>query len=179
MALRNLIDGQTIKIDNHNRGGEFEWGKGVHMHKRMNKDKYSGAEVLIYLDEDKDLEFSSIRGGAEVQNRIKNEIRRAFKKASVRTKFIRSFYKSLQNVLDASNINDSNERNKLVEQAALRIIRLFSLNDEIQEHFIKEANDIFLFSQDEGMTPAVLAINANTKSIALGFNQNIVTEMTK
>ena len=71
MALRNLIDGQTIKIDNHNRGGEFEWGKGVHMHKRMNKDKYSGAEVLIYLDEDKDLEFSSIIGGAEFQNRIK------------------------------------------------------------------------------------------------------------
>lgn len=37
MALSNLLNNQTITIDNHNRGGNvLEWDKSLHIHKRMN-----------------------------------------------------------------------------------------------------------------------------------------------
>ena len=60
MALSSLIDGQTIKIDNHNIGTLYEWSKAIHLHKRMNSDKYRGAEVIIPIAEDGELDFESL-----------------------------------------------------------------------------------------------------------------------
>ena len=60
--LRQLINGQTIKIDNHNCGKEVIWDRSIHFHKRMNSKKYRGAEVIIPIAEDGELEFRKIEG---------------------------------------------------------------------------------------------------------------------
>ena len=61
MALSSLIDGQTIKIDNHNIGTLYQWDEAIHLHKRMNSDKYRGAEVIIPIAIDGKLEFNKSR----------------------------------------------------------------------------------------------------------------------
>ena len=59
--LSKIIDGQTIRIDNHYRGVELDSLKGVHIHKVMNSDKYRGAEILIPVGEDEDILFRKIK----------------------------------------------------------------------------------------------------------------------
>lgn len=177
MAIRNLIDGQTIKIDNHNRGEKIEWGTGIHLHKRMNMDRYAGAEVIIYIDNDKDLEFRSITGGVDEKIRLRNEIRKAFKNVTIRKHFIESFYKSLQNILDASCIKDANERYKLAEQAAKRIIRLFELKDSAVQWFEDGANEFFSFSQGTDSDYAIVALNADENSITVGCDMDHIIKM--
>ena len=174
MAIQNLIDGQTIKIDNHNSGTEIVWGTGIHLHKRMNKDKYAGAEVLIYIDEDKDMEFRSVTGGEEEKKRLQNEIRRAFKNVTIRKQFIESFYRSLRNILDASCIKDPNERYKLAEQASKRIVRLFGLKEKISDHFMADLNEVFVFSQGKNGDVAIVTLNAEEQSVTIGRDMDNV-----
>lgn len=174
MSLRKLIDGQTIKIDNHNSGTEIVWGTGIHLHKRMNKDKYAGAEVLIYIGEDKDIEFRSIVGGDDEKKRLQNEISKAFKNVTIRSQFIKSFYTSLQDILDASCIRDADERYKLAEQAAKRIVRILGLKEKVAEWFVDGVNEYFLFSQGESSDNAIVVLNAYEKSITIGRDMDNV-----
>lgn len=176
MSLRKLIDGQTIKIDNHNNGTAIVWGTGIHLHKRMNKDKYAGAEVLIYIGEDKDIEFRSMVGGDDEKKRLQNEISRAFKNVTVRNQFVESFYKSLQNILDASCIEDTNERYKLAEQASIRIVRLFGLKEKVRDHFIAGLNEFFVFSQGKNGDVAIVTLNAGESSVTIGRDMDYVTK---
>lgn len=46
-----LIKGQTVSIDNHDRanGQPILFDYRIHIHKRMNRDKHSGIEILISL----------------------------------------------------------------------------------------------------------------------------------
>lgn len=64
MALSNLLNNQTITIDNHNRGGNvLEWDKSLHIHKRMNSGCKSSVECEIYFAaKDKAIVFSNERG---------------------------------------------------------------------------------------------------------------------
>lgn len=177
MAIRNLIDGQTITIDNHNSGTEIEWGEGVHLHKRMNKDKYAGAEVLIYIGEDKELEFRSVIGGDEEKIRLQNEIRKAFKNVTIRKQFVESFYKSLRNILDASCVKDENERYKLAKQAATRIVRLFGLKEKMAEWFVNGVNEFFVFTQGENSDNTIVVLNAEEPSITIGRDMDYVSKV--
>ena len=176
MAIKSLIDGQTITIDNHNAGVQNEWGKGVHLHKRMNKDKYAGAQVLIYIDEDKDLEFRSVTGGEEEKKRLQNEIRKAFKNVSIRKQFVESFYKSLRNILDSNCVKDENERYKLAKQAATRIVRLFGLKEKVTEWFFDGVNEFFVFTQGDNSNNAIVVLNAEEPSITIGSDMDYVTK---
>ena len=174
MSLRKLIDGQTITIDNHNSGTEIVWGTGIHLHKRMNKDKYAGAEVLIYIGEDKDIEFRSIVGGDDEKKRLQNEISKAFKNVTIRSQFIKSFYTSLRNILDASCIEDTNERYKLAEQASKRIVRLFGLKEKVSAHFTEGLNEFFVFSQGKNCDDVIVALNTDENSITIGRDMDNV-----
>lgn len=57
--LYPLINGQTIRIDNHRYDTEF---KGLHIHKIMNNNHYNGAEFLIPIDTNYKLTFRKLRG---------------------------------------------------------------------------------------------------------------------
>lgn len=152
MALKQLIDGQTILIDNHCRGYEFEWGKGVHLHKRMDRDKFSGAEVLVPLYEDaKDLQldFRHLRG--ENQTKIKNEIKDAFKDKGIRNRFIHSFYKALDEILKKERIGRIEKRIDIAKKAANHIAELFGLKTKIKDSLKEEADKYYIkFGREDG-----------------------------
>lgn len=153
MALKKLIDGQTITIDNHCRGAEFKWGKGVHLHKRMNRDKYSGAEVLIPIydreEEKHELEFRKLKG--ENASQIKNEIESAFKDKGIRNRFIRSFFQALDEILE-KEVLDEKQKIEVAKKAAIQIAALFGLKTKIKNYLKKEADRYYLkFSREEGV----------------------------
>ena len=82
MALSSLINGQTIEIDNHNRGTEYKWDEAIHIHKRMNSKQYRGIEVLIPLAQKGRLDFRGASEKKEIE--LKNEIRKAFSNHTIR-----------------------------------------------------------------------------------------------
>ena len=86
MALSNLINGQTIEVDNHNRGNVYKWDRTIHLHKRMNSDKFRGMQVIIPIADDGDLEFRKVKGHDD-DIHIKNEIANAFSNTYIRNKF--------------------------------------------------------------------------------------------
>jgi len=163
MAIKNLIDGQTIEIDNHNRGCAIEWGKGIHLHKRMNSDKYNGAEVLIYINDDKDLEFRRLQGKtSDIERRITNEIKDAFKNSSKRRDFIKSFYKSLDEILK-NNGSDIDERIRIAKDAAKRIAGYFELKPKITGYFGDLADDFYIQFEK-----VIVKENVNNRSFTIG-----------
>ena len=106
MNVRQLINGQTLQLDNHNRGSELIYGRGLHLHKRMNKGVMGSAEVIVPLFEDGEIEFRSLRGNDKIKARIRNEIKKAFKDKHIRINFVKSFYKSMDIILSNSKIED-------------------------------------------------------------------------
>ena len=78
--------------------------------------------------------------------------------------------------MDASNISDADKRYGLAKKAALRIIRLYGLNETIQDCFTEKANEIFSFPQDDN-TMAYVAINSKKKSIVLGYDKENILDL--
>lgn len=174
--MKRLIDGQTIKIDNHNTGTKLEWGKSIHLHKRMNNDKYSGAEVLIYIGDDRELEFRKVTGGEQKEERLRNEIKDAFKNNTIKDNFIKSFYESLNDYLNACGKTNENEKNELYIQAATRIVKSLGLKAKVKESFMKEANSFVSF-EFEDSSDTIVAFNPQDESTVVGHNKEIVEEM--
>ncbi|GAA6255123.1 hypothetical protein F070042J6_09750 [Bacteroides sp. f07] len=144
MSVKQLIDGQVIKIDNHCRGCEFKWGEGVHLHKRMNKDKFSKAEVLIPIadnERESELEFRNLQGIKSSQ--IKNEIVKAFKNKAIRRDFILSFYKALDEILSNEGF-DKEKKIEIAKKSAKHIAKLFGLNPKVKDYFCEEADKYYV-----------------------------------
>lgn len=95
MGLSNLLNNQTITIDDHNRGGNIlEWGRNLHIHKRMNDDSKSSLDCEIYFAaKDKPIVFSHKQG--KNPNKIEREIKDAFYDPIIRDKFIESFFNAI------------------------------------------------------------------------------------
>lgn len=97
--MKELIQGQTIRLDNHDSGSgrAVTWGSGIHVHKKMNSDRYNSAEVIIPLDKSGKLEFRKLQGRSEmIEKQLKNEINRALKNKSKRWEFVSSVLKRLE-----------------------------------------------------------------------------------
>lgn len=161
MALSNLIDGQTIEIDNHNRGTNYEWDEAIHIHKRMNSKKYRGIEVLVPLAHDSKLDFRGVNGNKDVE--LMNEIEKAFSNSTIRTKFVKTLINSLSNLFNNSKISKV-EWYGLFEDVASRIAGYFGLKTKIKE---KIGNDIIRISREKGLDIFVKA-NGENKSITIG-----------
>ncbi len=136
MALSNLLNNQTITIDNHHRGGNvLEWDKRLHIHKRMNIGCKSSVECEIYFaDNDRGIVFYNERGKDVLE--IKNEILEAFSSPDIRNKFIESFYDAVEPILGTSNDRKPSDIIRIVRRAVKRIARSFGLSDDIQDAMI-------------------------------------------
>lgn len=179
MSIKKLIEGQTIGIDNHHRGGIFEWGKGVHLHKRMNNNKYDGAEVLIPIAEDGELEFRKIKGPSkEIEAQMRNEIEKAFKKPSVKRSFINSFYKSLDDILknEGRSIEDKIE---ILKTSASRIAKYFGLKPVIKDYFGEVADKFYVqFSRSQSSDFYVLT-DVKRQMFVIGVDKNSIDDLYK
>lgn len=169
MSLSRLIDGQTIKIDNHNRGTNYNWDKAIHLHKRMNSDKLKGAQVIIPIAEDGNLEFRGVDGKRKVELQIKKEIEKAFSNPTIRTEFVRTLIDELSKLF-ADNKISKDKWDVLFNEVAIRIVDYFGVKPKIKE---KIGNEIIRFSQEKGLDIFVKA-SVEDESITLGTDFNLV-----
>lgn len=137
MSIRQLINGQTIEIDNHKRGELIIWDRSIHLHKRMNGDKYNGVDVIIPIAEYGELKFGN-KVKSKKQQEIKNEIKDAFKTPQIRKEFIESFYKNLKLIFENSGIKDKEKQKELSIEASDRIAKYF----RVKSKFTNEWGDI-------------------------------------
>ncbi len=170
--LSKLIDGQTIRIDNHHRGTIIDSLKGVHIHKVMNKDKYRGAEVLIPIGDDSEIEFRKIKGGMDVEKRIRKEIRKAFSDKQIREQFINTYYKSLEEMMTYAKIEDPEERLTIARNSAIRIAELFGAKTSVKESFIKAAYSHFSFPFGNNVLHVIQ--RPSTQSVTIGTDLDYI-----
>lgn len=172
MALSSLINGQTLEIDNHNRGTNYEWDEAIHIHKRMNSKKYRGIEVLVPLAHDSKLEFRGVNGNKDIE--LMNEIEKAFSNPTIRPKFVRTLIKSLSNLFGNSKIS-KDEWYGLFEEVAGRIVRYFGVKDKVGERI---NNDIIKFSKEKGINVYIKA-DKDSESVLLGTDMSLVDNFNK
>lgn len=139
MALKELINNQTIRIDNHNRGVPLEWEKRLHIHKYMDEGSKSNIGVEIYFADDKPLVFSQEKG-VETR-RLQKEIRKAFSDSVIRKKFILSFYEEITPIIECNRA--ASDMRRVAKRAARRIAEQFDLGDDIELDFMEGADLIF------------------------------------
>lgn len=149
-VLRNLLSGQHIRIDNHQRGKPMKWDwepeeqpDDIHLDKEMDR-RVNGKKVQIRVTLNKD-------GGVNVPhaknkkdqawmneyNRIKNEVRDVLEHDSDLTK---EFVKSVKEAIQA--IGPHKDR-KAVRKALGRIGAFFGLNAFIIQQMTDEAKGLF------------------------------------
>lgn len=136
--MRQLIKGQTIRFDAHQRGDgqPTGWKNGVHLHKVMNNNRYNRAEVLIPIDNDGDIEFRNVKGETRpIKRSIIKEISNTLNKnPQKRREFIGMLFREIDRYSEAMSIE---ERKQNLKEGANRIAKHFKLNDS----FIIEVSD--------------------------------------
>lgn len=172
MALSSLIDGQTIKIDNHNTGTLYQWDEAIHLHKRMNSKKYRGIEVLIPLAQDGKLDFRGSNGKKDIE--LKNEIEKAFSNPTIRIKFVKTLINSLSDLFDSSKIS-KDEWYELFVIVASRIAAYFDLKPKVKGRI---GNDIIRFSREKGLDIYIRA-DQKEKTIILGTDITFINNFEK
>ncbi len=138
--MKTLINGQSVKIDNHKRGdgNPIKFKPGIHIHKRMNNDRYAGAEVELPLAEDEALSIE-IRGNKKQETRLKSEIQNAFKDKKKRTIFVESMLEELNR---KCTYKDDAEKLRSFLTSANNIAKHFGLK-EVREPIVQNTQDIF------------------------------------
>ena len=81
-SIFNLLDNQTLDFENHARGNRkpIVFGDGLHMHKRMNKGKYKGVEIIFPIDKLGEYIFQGRNIKTKEEKHIISEINKVFKK---------------------------------------------------------------------------------------------------
>lgn len=83
--MRELIEGQTIKFDNHRRGdGQAAVVQGLHMHKRMNGKNFKGVDAIFPLTGKGDIEFRPKSFADDRRRQLMNEVQSVLKKDPAR-----------------------------------------------------------------------------------------------
>ena len=134
--MKEIISGQTVVCDIHEAGtGRAAiWGKGLHIHKRMNGREYGYAEIRIPLDSESEMEILT-RGNQEIKKRLVNEIYRAFEDKQKRREFVNGLIQAIE------RFSDSVHKEENLRAAAKRIAKHFGLNDRISREIIDRIND--------------------------------------
>ena len=160
MNVRQLINGQTVQLDNHNRGSELIYGRGLHLHKRMNKGVMGSAEVIVPLFEDGEIEFRSLRGHETIKARLRNEIRKAFKDKRIRMNFVIR--------LSNSRIEDINTKIDNLKKASLRMASCFGLTPKIVNYIMEEADTFYAeFVTEDGFNGYIKS-DVQNETITIG-----------
>lgn len=172
-----LIKGQTVSIDNHGRGNMLPtyFDYKIHIHKRMNKDRYSGAEVVLYLAAESDMEIKS-KGKRVDKIRLESEIRKAFKDQTKRVAFVESMLKELNR---KCTYRDSKEKLQANLTSATNIAKLFGLHNTCNEPLKNNSNSFETVHMDDEGNAYFLLQDFQGKTIRIGSSQDIVENWDK
>ncbi len=181
--MRNLIAGQTIRIDNHSRGDTkpASWDlTKIHIHKIMNKDRYNGADFSVYFDSSKPIQFNKVKGKSSlIEKQLKKEINTAFKDKSKRE----AFAKFIVNELNKYS-NDLPIKARLIglETAAKEIGLQFGFRNSSRIEIVEICRDEILKSVKKHTTKIVdingksifILQDINEKTITIGENLDLI-----
>lgn len=130
MALKNLIERQTVTIDDHKRGCREikDWdnlANDIHIHKETNY-KIEGVvqkvTIKIPINSDKKIKIESVKKDLkEIPNKLKKEIQQAFEDKETRDSFIKDVVNHIKNF--ETNLEDE----KRVQQVLSNISKHFDL----------------------------------------------------
>lgn len=168
-----LIKGQTVSIDNHDRGNAqpIPFDHRIHIHKRMNKDEYPGIEVFLYIATGKEMKIINRAKGADAI-RLESEIRKAFKDRAKRVAFVDSMLKELNR---KCTYKDSKEKLQANLMSARNIAKQFGLSDTCSSLLLKNDSDVFetVHTDGEGNEYFLLQ-DIQGRTIRIGSSQDIV-----
>lgn len=170
MSLRSLIKGETISIDNHNRGVAMDIDdSSIHLHKRFNKHdkRFRKSEVTVDLYRNRHKITTSSRRGPNAET-ILNEIQRAFKDDNMRRAFVDDMIDQLNNlVLFADNASyfkiDGNTQERTLTQAGEDKIK--EIINRVYDYFRGPADELKSLQYDHSkVVIAQFSQNQNTAS---------------
>lgn len=171
-----LIKGQTVSIDNHDRanGQPILFDYRIHIHKRMNEDKHSGIEVLLYLDKDIDMEIKNRYGKKSDAVSLESEMRKAFKNPIKRSYFVKSMLDELNR---KCTYHSSEEKLKANLLSAQNIAKQFELRET---SFLKNDSNCFeVILKDKEGNSYFLLHDVSGKTIRIGDSKDIVENWDK
>ena len=177
--MKALIQGQTIRIDDHKRGdrSETKWSKELHLHKVFNSDRYSGAEVLIPLNSERDLDFRKVKGSEKQKVQILNEIRRAFKNEQTRNSFTEDLLGQIERF--SLNAPPAEQVRNLINGIG-GIAKHFELNSnhlvKIKRNMFNKVETILTKHRDEEFNEYFILQNLEDNSILIGEDLEIIRE---
>ena len=173
-----LIKGQTVSIDNHDRGSgqPIPFDPRIHIHKRMNKNEYPGIEVFLYLDADKDMKIERHKRKEADAKSLESEMRRAFKNPDKRTAFVKSMLNELNRKCTYDSFEEKLKANFI---SAKNIAKQFGLHEAYKKP-LKDDEGIFetTHQDDDGNQYFVLQ-DFQGKKIIIGDSKDIVENWDK
>lgn len=171
--MKTLINGQSIKIDNHKRGdgNPIKFEPGIHIHKRMNHHRYAGAEVEIPLAENRPMKIK-IKGNKKQEARLRSEIQKAFKDVKKTTAFVKSMLEELNRIC---TYKDDKDRSESFRTSANNIAKHFGLKEAVREDIIQNTQDIFeTIHIDDENKPHYLLQDKKKENIRIGDSKKMV-----
>lgn len=181
--MKNLIKGQSLRIDNHDSGSgrEAKWDERVHIHKVMNHDNFNGAEILIPLKSQEEITFRKIQGKQErTERQLKNEIEKAFKDPKKRKEFVRFVFDKIENYQGSGTYNDL--IHSLIDGAE-SLARHFGLKSRILDETVSNiGNKIRSFTtlhQDENGEEFYIIQDLDGRNIRIGSDLDILNDWDK
>lgn len=175
-SLLEIIKGQSIRIDNHDSGTgrAFEWGTGVHIHKKTNKKPYHGMELTIPLDRYGEIRFfKKNKDCTHIQLKLKAEIRKAFEKEKTRRDFVKRLSNALKSLVNINDLNVKVTYEKILRDSAESIIRLFGLTyKESDFWFTNNENFISMYQNEETKTKTFIQQNIRRQDIIIAENRD-------
>lgn len=170
MSLRSLIKGETISIDNHNRGVAMDIDdSSIHLHKRFNRDnkRFRDSEVTVDLNRNRHKITTSSRRGPNAETILK-EIQRAFKDDNVRRAFVDDMIDQLNNLTRFADNTayfdiDNNTHERTLTQAGED--RIKEIINRVYDYFRGPADELksLQYNQSTGVI-AQFSRNQNTPS---------------
>lgn len=186
MGLFNLINHQTIGIDNHIPGTELVWGRGIHIHKEMNRSSDIAADIRLPLDTDQELSIEIAKnkqkkGKSKKEKRLYSEIRDALEDKDIRA----SFVKEVLSFIEKNCVKPSRERISVSQlmESAKRIAKHFDLVEIIEtaEKYLKD--DILSQLTTEYISPNgekyYLLQDVDKNRILIGSDKSIIDNWDK
>lgn len=134
MSLRNLIRGETIDIDNHNRGVNLDIDdKAIHLHKRFNKGckRFAKSEATFDLNRD-NRNITVVKRKGPKADTIIREIQKAFEDDNLRHDFVNDLIDSLQDLAKFAqnhqyySVKRGTDERRLTQAGADRILQIIT-----------------------------------------------------
>lgn len=134
MSLRNLISGETIDIDNHNRGVNLDIDdKAIHLHKRFNNGckRFAKSEATFDLNRD-NRNITVVKRKGPKADTIIREIQKAFEDKNLRHDFVNDLIDSLQDLAKFAqdhqyySVKRGTDERRLTQAGADRILQIIT-----------------------------------------------------